>query len=72
MPPAWRGFFRGLAAPGVIYHLRRLGVTAIDLLPIHAFADDRRLIEIGLKNYWGYNTLCFFAPEPRYAPDNAN
>jgi glycogen operon protein len=72
VPPGWRGFFRGLAAPAVIDHLRRLGVTAIDLLPIHAFADDRRLVEMGLRNYWGYNTLCFFAPEPRYGPDNAN
>src|SRR5829696_8326954 len=71
VPPAWRGFFRGLAAPSVIDHLKRLGVTSIELLPIHAFADDRHLVEHGLKNYWGYNTLCFFAPEPRYAPDNA-
>ncbi len=72
VPPAWRGMFRGLAAPGVIDHLRRLGVTSLDLLPIHAFADDRRLVEFGLRNYWGYNTLCFFTPEPRYGPENAN
>jgi glycogen operon protein len=51
----------------VIAHLRRLGVTAIELLPIHAFVDDRTLVERGLSNYWGYNTLCFFAPEARYA-----
>jgi isoamylase len=70
VPPGWRGFFRGLAAPSMIDHLRRLGVTAIELLPIHAFVDDRRLVELGLKNYWGYNTLGYFAPEPRYAPDN--
>jgi isoamylase len=70
VPPAWRGFFRGLAAPSVVDHLKRLGVTAIELLPIHAFIDDRHLVERGLRNYWGYNTLCFFAPEPRYAPDN--
>jgi glycogen operon protein len=70
VPPAWRGFFRGLAAPGVIAHLKRLGVTSLELLPIHAFVDDRHLVEHGLKNYWGYNTLCFFAPEPRYAPDD--
>jgi isoamylase len=70
VPPAWRGFFRGLAAPSVIDHLKRLGVTSIELLPIHAFVDDRHLVEHGLKNYWGYNTLSFFAPEPRYAPDN--
>jgi glycogen operon protein len=68
VPPAWRGFFRGLAAQSVIDDLKRLGVTAIELLPIHACVDDRRLVELGLRNYWGYNTLCYFAPEPRYAP----
>jgi isoamylase len=70
VPPAWRGFYPGLAAPSVIDHLRRLGVTAIELLPVHAFADDRLLVERGLRNYWGYTPLAFFAPEPRYAPDN--
>jgi glycogen operon protein len=70
VPGAGRGFFRGLAAPGVIDHLKKLGVTTLELLPIHAFADDRHLVERGLKNYWGYSTLSFFAPEPRYAPDN--
>jgi glycogen operon protein len=70
VPRAWRGSFRGLAAPAVIDHLKRLGVTTIELLPIHAFVDDRHLVERGLNNYWGYNTLCFFAPEARYAPDN--
>ncbi len=69
MPSAWRGTFRGLAAPAIVDHLRRLGVTTIELLPIHAFIDDRHLIERGLSNYWGYSTLCFFAPEPRYALD---
>jgi len=67
VPPAWRGTFRGLTAPAVIDHLKRLGVTAIELLPIHAFIDDRHLVARGLTNYWGYNTLGFFAPEPRYA-----
>ena len=57
VPPAWRGTFRGLTAPAVIDHLKRLGVTAIELLPIHAFVDDRQLVERGLVNYWGYNTL---------------
>src|SRR6266852_95965 len=71
VPPGWRGFFYGLAAPSVIDHLRRLGVTALELLPIQAFVDDRLLVERGLRNYWGYNTLGFFAPEPRYAVDNA-
>jgi glycogen operon protein len=70
VPPHWRGTFRGLSAPAVIDHLRRLGVTAVELLPVHAFVDDRHLIERGLSNYWGYNTLGFFAPEPRYALDD--
>jgi isoamylase len=70
VPPAWRGTFRGLAAQSVIDHLRRLGVTAIELLPIHAFVDDRQLVERGLSNYWGYSTLGFFAPEARYALDS--
>jgi isoamylase len=71
VPPQWRGTYRGLTAPSVIDHLRRLGVTAIELLPIHAFVDDRHLVERKLVNYWGYNTLGFFAPEGRYALDGA-
>jgi glycogen operon protein len=69
VPPAWRGTFRGLTAHAVVDHLKRLGVTAIELLPIHAFVDDRPLIERGLNNYWGYSTLGFFAPERRYSLD---
>jgi glycogen operon protein len=68
IPPGWRGLFSGLTAPGMIDHLKRLGVTSVELLPVHAFVDDRRLVELGLKNYWGYNTIGFFAPEARYAP----
>ncbi len=70
VPPALRGTFRALGTPAIIDHLKRLGVTAIELLPIHAFVDDRNLVLRGLSNYWGYNTIGFFAPEPRYAPDN--
>ena len=62
-----RGTFRGLSEPNMIRHLRRLGVTAVELLPIHAFLDDRYLVDRKLHNYWGYNTLSFFAPEARYA-----
>ena len=69
VPFGSRGMFSGLAAPGVIDHLRRLGVTSIELLPVHAFIDDRPLVERGLRNYWGYNSIGFFAPEPRYTPD---
>ncbi len=68
--PALRGTFRALGTPSVVDHLKRLGVTAVELLPIHAFVDDRHLVLRGLTNYWGYNTICFLAPEPRYAPDN--
>jgi isoamylase len=71
VPPPLRGFFRGLAAPAMIEHLQRLGVTAIELLPIQAYIDDRSLVERGLRNYWGYNSIGFFAPEPRYAHEDA-
>ncbi len=66
LPEQVRGKFEGLAHPSTIDHLSRLGVTAIELLPVQAFVDDRYLIEKGLSNYWGYNTLGFFAPAPRY------
>jgi glycogen operon protein len=71
VPPGLRGTYRGLSAPAMIDHLQRLGVTAIELLPIHAFVDDRMLVERGLRNYWGYNSIGFFAPEPRYATGDA-
>jgi isoamylase len=66
VPPQLRGTYAGLAMPAVIEHLRRLGVTAVELLPIHTFVDDKRLVERGLRNYWGYNSIGFFAPEMRY------
>ncbi|HTH16618.1 MAG TPA: glycogen debranching protein GlgX [Magnetospirillum sp.] len=66
VPERWRGTCAGLAWPAVAEHLRTLGVTAVELLPIHAFIDDRSLVERGLKNYWGYNSIGFFAVEPRY------
>jgi glycogen operon protein len=64
-----RGTYAALGHPAVVEHLVRLGVTAVELLPIHAFVDDRFLVEKGLRNYWGYSTLSFFAPEPRYFGD---
>jgi glycogen operon protein len=67
--PEERGTFAALANPRIIEHLRTLGVTAIELLPIHAFVQDRNLVERGLKNYWGYNSIGFFAIEPRYLSD---
>src|SRR6266404_4858389 len=69
--PGWRGTYGGLCSPAMIDHLRRLGVTTIELLPIHGLIDDRVLVEKKLSNYWGYNTLAFLAPDPRYAQDNA-
>jgi len=70
VPPALRGTFRALGTPAIVDHLKRLGVTAIELLPIHAFVDDRHLVARGLSNYWGYSTIGFFAPDRRYAPDD--
>jgi isoamylase len=70
---ALRGTYAGLAARPVIEYLQRLGVTAIELLPVHAFVADKHLVDKGLTNYWGYNTIGFFAPELRYAthPEHA-
>ncbi len=65
--PALRGTYRGLVAPEMISHLKRLGVTTIELLPIHGFVDDRWLVEAKLRNYWGYNSLAFFAATERYS-----
>ena len=64
-----RGRYGALSAPAMIAHFKRLGVTTVELLPIHAFVDDRQLVQRSLVNYWGYSTLCFFAPEARYAAD---
>jgi isoamylase len=66
VPPELRGTFSGLGDGRVVEYLRHLGVTTVELLPIHAFIDDRHLTEKRLVNYWGYNTIGFFAPEPRY------
>jgi glycogen operon protein len=66
VPAHQRGTFAGLADPYVIDHLVKLGVTSLELLPVHANVQDRRLIEKGMRNYWGYNTLSYFAPEPSY------
>jgi glycogen operon protein len=68
IPPQLRGTYAGLASEPVIGHLKRLGVTAVELMPVHAFVDDRRLLELGLRNYWGYNSIGYFAPDFRYAP----
>jgi isoamylase len=73
VPEVLRGTFAGLATAPVIEYLTRLGVTSIELMPVHGFVDDRRLVERGLRNYWGYNSIGFFAPESRYlATDSIN
>jgi isoamylase len=69
--PHERGTFAALAEPDLIDHLRHIGITAVELLPIHAFVQDRHLLENGLRNYWGYNTLAFFAIEPRYLSEHS-
>jgi glycogen operon protein len=66
IPHHLRGTFAGMAHPEIIKYLQSLGVTAVEMMPVHSFVDDRFLTDRGLHNYWGYNTLCFFAPEPRY------
>ncbi|WP_158809859.1 glycogen debranching protein GlgX [Beijerinckia sp. L45] len=66
IPGPVRGTYTALGHPAVIEHLVKLGITAVELLPIQAFADDHFLVSKGLKNYWGYQTLGYFAPEPRY------
>jgi isoamylase len=66
VPERMRGRAAALGHADIVGHLRRLGITAIELLPIHSLVQDRPLVERGLSNYWGYNTLGFFAPEPRY------
>ncbi len=67
IPPELRGSYAAVASAPVIDHLRRLGVNAVELMPVHAFVDDRHLLEKGLRNYWGYNSIGFFAPEARYS-----
>ncbi|HEY7142905.1 MAG TPA: glycogen debranching protein GlgX [Streptosporangiaceae bacterium] len=67
IPPAQRGTYAGLAHPVAIDHLTRLGVTAVELLPVHQFVHDAHLQERGLRNYWGYNSIGFLAPHNEYA-----
>ncbi|MGV0052574.1 glycogen debranching protein GlgX [Mycobacterium colombiense] len=67
IPEELRGTYAGLAHPAVIDHLKSLQVTAIELMPVHQFMHDFRLLDLGLRNYWGYNTFGFFAPNNEYA-----
>jgi len=67
LPEEMKGTYAGLAAPEVVAYLRELGVTSVELLPVHTFVNDSLLLDKGLTNYWGYNTISFFAPARRYA-----
>jgi isoamylase len=71
IPEKMRGTAAALGHPQTVDYLKRLGITAVELLPIHAMVNDRVLADKGLVNYWGYNTLAFFAPEPRYLADGS-
>jgi isoamylase len=67
VPPALRGTYAGIAHPAVIDYLKALGITAVELMPVHQFVHDRHLIDKGLRNYWGYNSICYFAPHSEYS-----
>ncbi len=71
IPEELRGTYGGIAHPVSIAYLKDLGITAIELLPVHAFVTDQMLQEKGLTNYWGYNTIGYFAPDTRYSRSNA-
>jgi len=66
IPESQRGTYLGMAHPSIVSYLKKLGITAIELLPVQHFTNDQFLVEKDLSNYWGYNTLAFFAPEPKY------
>src|SRR5215207_3230815 len=67
VPAEMQGTYAGLAHPAMLEHFRSLGITAVELLPVHEFIDDAFLVEQGLVNYWGYNTIGYFAPMGRYS-----
>jgi isoamylase len=67
VPTELRGTYTGLCSEAVLDHLRQLGVTAVELMPVHQFVHDRRLVELGLRNYWGYNSIAYLAPHNDYA-----
>jgi glycogen operon protein len=69
--PARAGTYAALADETIIRYLQDLGITAIELMPVHQFVNDKRLVDLGLSNYWGYNTIGFFSPDPRYAASRA-
>ncbi len=70
VPAELRGTYAGLSHPSIIAYLKQLGITAIELMPVHYFIHDKHLIDQGLRNYWGYNSIGYFAPQAEYAADN--
>ena len=72
LPEKLRGTYAGLGSPQAIDYFKKLGVTALELLPVHAHADSKHLVDRGLRDYWGYNTLGFFAPEARFSSSGEN
>ncbi len=71
MPSELRGTYLGICHPLIIEHLKSLGITSVQLMPVAGFMSEPRLEQLGLTNYWGYNPIAFFAPEPRYAAQEA-
>ena len=67
MPPELRGTYAGLTCPVILNYLKNLGITAVELMPVHQFVTDKNLVDRGLSNYWGYNSIGFFAPDSRYS-----
>jgi isoamylase len=72
LPEPHRGTFAGLGSRPTIDYIKSLGVTSVELMPVHLFVNDRHLVDRGLTNYWGYNSIGFFAPDPRYMADPAH
>jgi glycogen operon protein len=72
VPAELRGTYAGVAHPAIIQHLQSLGVTALELMPVHEFVHDDRLAKLGLRNYWGYNSIAFLAPHNAYASENGH
>lgn len=69
IPQALRGTYAGLAHPAMVDYLKSLGITAVELMPVHHFVHDERLVKLGLRNYWGYNSVGYFAPHGEYSSD---
>jgi isoamylase len=67
LPENLRGTYAGMAHPVIVEHLTQLGITTVELMPVHHFVNDSFLVDKGLNNYWGYNTICFFAPDHKYS-----